>query len=119
MKKIIGFTSALLLFPVFAFAATPVDTTGLEQTVAGLIRVVNLLIPFFLAIAVIVFIYGLIKYVLNAGDAAKRTEGRGYMIYGIIAIAIILSIFGLVKLLQNTFGIQNNIITDIPQVPSN
>mgnify|MGYP000894841768 CR=1 FL=1 len=118
MKKAIGITSALL-FPSLALAATGIDLSGISDTVRSLIYIVNLLIPFFLAIAVLVFIYGLIKYVLQAGESEARKEARGCIIYGIIGIAVIMSVFGLVKLLQNTLDIQNDNPTggDIPQVP--
>jgi hypothetical protein len=88
--------------------------TGLTSVVEELTKAANALIPFFLAIAVVVFIYGVIKYILVTG-AEEKSQARGYIIYGIIGIAVIISLFGVVKLLQTTFGVTNPATIDIPQ----
>ena len=62
-------------------------------------------VPLLMALAVVVFIYGVIQYMINANDSAKREEGRNFMIWGIVALFVITSIWGLVKLLAGTFGI--------------
>ncbi|MFT5280903.1 MAG: uncharacterized membrane protein YidH (DUF202 family) [Flavobacteriaceae bacterium] len=63
--------------------------------------VVQLLI----AIAVVVFIMGVIKYIMNAENPEKRTEGKNFMIYSIVAITVMVSVWGLVAILSNTvFG---------------
>jgi Type IV secretion system pilin len=118
MKKVIAI-AGLLAFPAAAFAQ--VDLTNLGNAIQSLTGIINILIPFFIAIAVLVFIYGLIKYVLQAGNAEARVEARGYIIYGIIGIVVMLSVFGLVNLVQNTFfpnGNTNKLNNgQIPSVP--
>lgn len=71
--------------------------------------------PLLISIAVIVFIVGVIKYVANGDDESKRTEGRNFMIYGIIGLFVMVSVWGLVGVLQGTFGIGTS--TFIPQLP--
>lgn len=69
-------------------------------------------IPLLFALAMVMFIWGVIQYVINAQEEAKREKGRQFMIWGIIALAVMVSVWGLVGILRNTFGIQNV----IPQV---
>jgi len=63
-------------------------------------------IPFIFALAVVMFIWGIVKYfILNADEEKKRAEGKQFMIWGIIALAVMLSVWGLVGILKTTFGI--------------
>ena len=117
MKKILAGLS-LALLPGIALADIP---TGISSTAGGLTSLVksltsaaNALIPFLLAIAVVVFIYGVIKYILVSG-AEEKAAARGYIIYGIIGIAVIVSLFGLINLLQSTFGVNGNTNVNLPQ----
>ncbi len=61
------------------------------------------IIPLLFAIAISVFVWGIIKYIRNAEDSKKREEGRNFMIYGIVSIFVIVSMWGLVGFLRNTF----------------
>lgn len=69
-------------------------------------------VPLIVALAVVMFIWGVIQYVINADEEAKRAEGRQFMIWGIIALTVMVSIWGLVSILAATFNIQ----TVIPQL---
>ena len=122
MKKfLIGLGIAAL--PSVTFASNTIganlnDTsTGLLSFVQTLTKIANALIPFLLAIAVVVFIYGIIKYIL-ANGAEDKAVARGYIIYGIIGIAVIVSLFGLIKLLQGAVGVDGSETVNIPQFPS-
>lgn len=115
MKKYL-IALGLTLAPAVGFAAS----TGLRESTAGLAGIVdnltaaaNALIPFFLAIAVVVFIYGVIRYIL-AGGGDEKTSARGYIIWGIIGIAVIVSLFGVIRLLQSTLGVDPNAGVGIP-----
>ncbi len=110
-------TLGLALAPAVTFAqdgGLEDATSGLADIVGNLTDAANALIPFFLAIAVVVFIYGVIKYILATG-ADDKAAARGYIIYGIIGIAVIVSLFGVIKLLQSTFGIEADAEAAIPQ----
>ncbi len=73
-------------------------------------------IPFIFALAVVMFIWGVVKYfILNADEEKKRAEGKQFMIWGIVALAVMLSVWGLVGILKTTFGI-NTGNSVLPQV---
>lgn len=72
----------------------------------GIIIFINdYLVPLIFAIAFIMFLYGVFRgFIANGGNEAKRTEGRKFVVYGVIGFAIMLSVWGLVNLITNTFG---------------
>ena len=69
-------------------------------------------IPLIFALAVVSFVWGVVQYVINSDDEAKKTKGRDFMIWGILALAVMVSVWGLVNIVNKTFGIQ----TLIPQL---
>jgi len=76
----------------------------------------NVIIPFLIALAIVVFFWGIISYVIAADEEAK-TKGRDKMIYGLIGIAVIVGLWGFIALLQNTFGLNtNSAVLTVPTV---
>jgi len=74
----------------------------------------NALIPFIFALAVIMFIWGVIKFfIINADEEAKREQGKQFMIWGIIALAVMVCVWGLVGILSNTFGINGSVLPKV------
>jgi len=74
----------------------------------------NSVIPIIFALAVVMFVWGVVQYVINSDEEAKKEKGKQFMIWGIIALAVMVSVWGLVSILGNTFGIEYA----IPQVKS-
>jgi hypothetical protein len=102
MKKILAAGVAWAL-PVLALAQN-VDTTNINAAIRALITTVNLVIPLMLAVAVVVFIYGVIRYVLAADDI-NRSKAVNRIVWSVVSIAAILAVWGLARLLINVFGI--------------
>ncbi|MDD5318288.1 MAG: hypothetical protein PHF79_00490 [Candidatus Pacebacteria bacterium] len=66
---------------------------------------INQLLPLIISLTLLVFIWGIFKFVLGGDSEEKRTEGRAFMIYGIIGLAVMVSVWGLVHILTSTlFG---------------
>ena len=61
------------------------------------------LITLFLAIAVLVFAWGVLQFLMNAEDSSARTEGRRHMLYGIIGIVVMVSAYTLLTIAVRTF----------------
>lgn len=110
--------------PVLAFA----QTTGNEgscsdqlDTLADLFNFLSCLlytnvVPLLITAAVVVFMWGVTQYILNADDSTKRSEGRSFIVWGLVALFVIVSVWGLVAVLQNTFGLEGAVL--IPQLQS-
>lgn len=72
------------------------------------------IIPLIFSLAVVMFVWGMVKFfIINADEEAKRTQGKEFMIWGIVALAVMISVWGLVNILGITFGIDGSIL---PQV---
>lgn len=71
-------------------------------------------IPFIFAIAIVMFMWGAVKFfIINSDEEAKREQGKQFMIWGIVALAVMISVWGLVAILTSTFGESGNVL---PQV---
>lgn len=89
--------SAVVGLPALAGAATLLDTLGLANTF------LNAAIGLMITLAIVVFFWGLIRYLMEVGE--KKKEGLEIMFYGIIAIFVMVSIWGIIRLLQSTFKV--------------
>ena len=63
------------------------------------------IVPLLLGVAVVGFLYGVVKYVYSGGDEEKRKEGIKFITYGIVGIAVIVGMWGLVQIITNSFGL--------------
>jgi len=69
----------------------------------------NVLVPLVFAIAFIVFIWGVFRYMIaGAADPEKRRNGTQLIMYSVIGFAVMISVWGLVNLLVGTFGFDSN-----------
>ena len=103
MRRIIGLSSlsALVLsLPAIASAADLLSTLVLVN------RFLNGLIGVIITIAIIVFFWGLVRYLTDVGE--QKHAGLIMMFYGLIAIFVMVSIWGIIHLLQGTFGVTSN-----------
>ena len=87
-----------LLLPALSNAATLLDTLALVNTF------LNAAIGLFITLAIVVFFWGLIKYLMGEG-AEGKSEGLKIMLMGVITIFVMVSIWGIIRLLQSTFKV--------------
>ena len=102
IKSAYGASLVALLSPVLAVAA------GILDSIAVVNRVLQAVVPMLITVALVVFIWGLIQYLLKVGDEAERKKGVQLMLWGVIAMFVMSSVWGIVRLLQNTFSVQQN-----------
>lgn len=113
MKKTAILSLAIFAFPFIASAQALQPIKNLIVAVGGIL---NMLIPVLIAAALVVFFWGLVKYIRSPGKGLS--EGRNMMIAGILSLFIMVSIWGLVNLAQNAFGVSGSGSVQIPQVPT-
>lgn len=78
--------------------------TDFRSLVASLIDIIRgYLVPFIIALALLVFLWGVFKTVTAGADGKKRQEGIAFITYGIIGLAVMISVWSLVYLLTSTF----------------
>jgi len=103
LKKIFITTIGLFFLPFVAFGADSIkDLIGTMIS-----NVLKPIVPFVVSLTVVYFLYGTAMYIMYAGDATKRDEGRKAMLRGIFALFVMACFWGMAKILVNTFGFQN------------
>lgn len=128
MKKIFTLVSCLTgaFLLCTSFASAQVSVAGAQQgmnTFAGLINtfnttVVKALGTLFLSGAVVAFFFGVAKFIwgLRTGVEKAITDGKQFMLWGLIALFVMFSVYGIIKFAQNIIpGLNSDTIT-IPSV---
>ncbi len=105
---------AILFVPGVAFGQRAPTLGSLLKS--GL-NILNLLIPFIIGIGLVIFLYGVVRYVL-AGGSEDKAAARQIMLYGIIALFVMVSVWGLVNLIRDGLGISNNPNIVAPTAPN-
>lgn len=94
-----GLPFLALFSPAIAFAAprTYADLIGL------FLSIINLIIPIVIGIAVVGFMYGVLKYMLSLGNEQEQKSGREIMLWGVVALFLMFTVWGILRVLSNTF----------------
>lgn len=89
-----------LFFPVLVFAQD-----NLFSLFDSIIGILGQLVAIIIALALVFFLWGVAKFILNAGDPAERAKGKQVMVWGIIALFVMVSVWGIVNFMQDAiFG---------------
>jgi len=68
-------------------------------------EILNPLIQLLFVAATVVFLWGVIQYVIGSkGNEQQLQKGRQVMLWGIIGMFIMVSAWGIIKILCNFFG---------------
>jgi len=87
-------------------------TGNIGFVICKLSSVFNSIIPLLVALGVVYFVWGVITYVINDSEEAKK-KGKDRIIYGIIGFVVIVGLWGLVSIVVNTFGLRGVSSPDI------
>ncbi|MEK7099133.1 MAG: hypothetical protein AAB916_01290 [Patescibacteria group bacterium] len=106
MKKNIYFAASALIaaLPLMAAAAALDNIFALAE---NLREIVYVLIVVVFSIAVLVFAWGIVKYLTAAGDATKLAAARGFLWWGIIGMFVLAAMYGLVLFVADALGIDD------------
>lgn len=101
----LSFAVALLIYgaPFAAFAVTKIETIITNTT-----HVANQLVILAFVCAVLVFAWGIVKFITAAGDPQKLQKAKGIIIWGIVGIAVLASITGIIAFIRDYFDIHGN-----------
>lgn len=117
MKKIktLSVSAMLFAFPAVAFA----QINGINDLIDQVQVIIARLIPVVIGLAVLVFIWGVLRYVLAGGEETKD-EAKKFMLWGIIGLFVMVSVWGLVNILSRTIfsGERINEPPTVPMIPT-
>lgn len=97
MKKYIILGSMMALMPVLTFAKPAEEILKIFEKIMGV------LMPILVSLAVIFFIISLVMFILKEGE--EKAKAKTQMVWGIVILFVMISIWGLVDILVDTFGI--------------
>ncbi|HTK33129.1 MAG TPA: hypothetical protein VL335_01115 [Candidatus Paceibacterota bacterium] len=67
-------------------------------------NIVDPIIMLMFAVAIIVFVWGIVEMMMNGDDSSAREKGRWHMLAGIIGLVIMTSAWGIVYFISNTIS---------------
>lgn len=114
LKSIVA-TSAVFALPLITLAGQTTGNDGIKHLISTAGGIIQALIPIVIGLGVLVFLWGVLKYVLNSSDAGKA-EGRTFMLWGIIALFVMVSVWGLVNILRDSLNL-NPATPTAPAIP--
>lgn len=96
-----GTTFLLPILPLIAHAQT------VQSILLAFSRVIAVMIPVAFALILLVFLWGIAKFVLSVGEEGK-TEGKELLMWGTIALFIASSVWGISAYLREVIGVDGN-----------
>ena len=99
---------ALVLSPMLAYAAT------VETVLTTISNLLNTVIPILMIVATVIFLWGVISYVVAGGDEEKVKTAKQFIILGLVGLFVMVAVWGIVKALVSTFAVGG---TGIPGGP--
>lgn len=76
---------------------------------------INPLLALIFVAALLYFMWGLFMFISQAGEDAKRAEGKQHMLWGVIGMVIMVSVFAILQIGLRTFGVTNqNLPSELP-----
>ena len=103
--------SYLLPFVALAQTSGQTDVLNVVNNILGIVRV---LVTIVFVLSIVVFGWGIVQFILAAGDPTAVAKAKSFLLWGVIGMAVGASIFGLVDFLRRYFNIGNNQLI-IPQ----
>lgn len=71
--------------------------------------ILNPLILLGFVFAILVFFWGIFKFVANAGDPKAQAEGKENLKWGLVGLFIMVSVFAIIRLILGTFNLTNDV----------
>ena len=129
MKKALTFLSLIAASTTAALAqgvvtigtaATQGQVNGgaLIQLIGLAQRIVTLLVPFAVGVAVLAFFWFLIKFIVKSDSPDEKNSALKGMGMSILALFVMVSIWGIIGFFGSLFGINQGGNVPIPTVPS-
>lgn len=69
------------------------------------VLIINPLIGLLFALGLVVFLWGLVQFIINSDNEDGRTTGKRHMIWGIVGMFIMVGAYAIINILGNTLRI--------------
>lgn len=72
------------------------------------------LIPFLGAVAFLLFVYGVAKFIRSAGSEKELQNSKNFIIWGIVGLFVLMTVWGIISFLRSEFGFGSDVF--VPQI---
>lgn len=97
------------LMPILAMAqTTPLRSQTFASIIYEIILFLDMVNPILIALAFILFFWGLSKFILSADNQAGIEKGRNYMLWGVLALFILLSFGSIASFISDELDLGGN-----------
>lgn len=79
------------------------QNSTLASVIQDIISLINLTVGMLCALAVVIFFWGLVKFVWHSDDAKALDEGKKLMGWGLVALFVLFSLWGILQILNIAF----------------
>lgn len=69
------------------------------------VQIINPIILLLVAVAFVVFLWGVVDFIMHAGDEAKRAEGQRAIFWGLIGLVIMFGAYGIINIAAGAFNL--------------
>lgn len=91
-----------LFFPNVAHAASKTVNEFIANVGS---MIINPIILFLFALALVYFLYGVAQFIGNASNDEKKTIGKSHMIWGIVGLTIMMGVWTILNIILSTMNI--------------
>jgi hypothetical protein len=88
-----------------------------DSLIESLEGILGALIPFFITAALVVFLWGLLKFMSSVDSETAKESGRRLMVWGIVTLFVMVTVWGLVALLNRLTGVWQGEDVHAPNYP--
>ena len=68
-----------------------------------IIEIMGLAVTVVISLAVVGFMWGIVKILFNPENEIAKKEGSSFMLYGVFTLFVMTSVWGLVRIVRTTF----------------
>lgn len=98
----------LFALPAVAFAQANPDLGVFDGFLTEIGGLISAAVPIVVGLAVLLFLWGLARFILNQDNEEARANARQLMIWGIVIIFVMVALWGLVQLLETLTGVSSD-----------
>lgn len=83
----------------------PVAEASVKTLMNSITKVIiNPLIVLIFALAVVLFVYGLVRYLISPDSEEVKKSSKSSMFWGLVGILIMVSVYSIIKIIINTIS---------------
>ncbi len=101
MKKLYLTLSVVGFVALTPMVASAIVEGGFDGLIQNILAILDLIVILIIALALVFFLWGVAKFILNAGDPEEQNKGKSIMFWGIIALFVMVAVWGLVNFLED------------------